>query len=358
MADVDWLDRELRHRVECVMVNPNDMSDELGVLPCIVGSSSIDRGYYTDARVSGAIGTRDWDAYIPGAWLRIYHVASTPAMGDVRRARGTFAVTDAAITGAAGSLRVQFQLSSALGVLGADYDAWPMTIGVGAKASDSIRAICRKCGRPYRFDAFADYRYTTAAALEAGKSFRSRLYAICTESGNRMEVDPYGRLVFSGYTAPRSKYPSMALDVDDARSPIADGTISPGTNLFSRANRSIVVFKDGDRVISAQADSDPASECSAERRGFVRAELHELNDLPSPQTVAHAQELAARKLKSDAAPTRTWELETIWLPLGAGDVVSFAPRRYDPFGKGGARKCLVQSVEETGMRLKLTLKEV
>ena len=358
MADIDWLDRELRHRIECVMVNPHDMSDELGLLPCTVGTVSIDRGYYTDDRMSGSIGTRGWESYITGAWLRIYHVASTPALGDVRVKRGTFAITDAAITGTAGSLRVQFQLSSALGVLGSDYDAWPMSIGKNAKASDSIRSICRKCGRPYRFDAFADYRYKTAVALEAGKSFRSRLYAICTASNNRMEVDAHGRLVFSEYIAPSRRYPSMALDVDDARSPIVDGSISPGTNLFSRPSRSIVVFKDGDKVISAQADADPSSSCSFDRRGYTRAELHELDDLPSPQTVAHAQEIAAKKLKSDTAPTRTWELETVWLPLVAGDVVTFAPRRYDHFGNGKGRKCLVQSVEESEMRLKLTLKEV
>lgn len=359
MADVDWLDRELRHRIECVMVNPHDLGNELGLLPCTVGSLTIDYGYYTDNRCSASITTADFDQYQLGLWLRIYHVASTPAMGDVRIERGTFAIYDATISSGAGRTSVQFQMQSALGAIGEDYDAWPMTIGKGATAGKTIKAICGKCGRSYRLSpTFVDYRFTSSSALEAGKSFRSRLYAVCSASGNRMDVDAHGRITFEKYTAPSERYPSMALDVDDARSPIIDGSVSLGTSLFSRPSRSVVVYKDGDSVISAQSDVASSSKVSFERRGFTKAELHELNDLSSPKTVAHVQQLASRYLKTDSAPTETWELETLWLPLKEGDVVTFAPRRYDPLGNGKARKCLVQSVTETTARLKLYLKEV
>lgn len=359
MADVDYTDRELRHRIECVMVNPHDLGNELGLLPCVVGSTTIDYGYYTDDRCSASIETADWDAYQLGSWLRIYHVVSTPAMGDVRIMRGTFAPYDATITSGAGRTTVQLQLQSALGALGEDYDAWAMTIGARASASNAIKTICNKVGRPYRLlPSFIDYRYTSSSALEAGKSFRSRLYAICSASGNRMDVDARGRLTFEKYVAPSEKYPSMFLDVDDARSVIVDGTVSLGTSQFSRPSRSIVVYKDGDEVISAQSDVASSSTASFERRGYTKAILHELDDMSSPKTVAHAQQLAAKYLKTDAAPTETWELETLWLPLKEGDVVSFAPRGLDPFGNGKARKCLVQSATETTSRIKLYLKEV
>ena len=357
MPDVDFSDREVRHRIEAVMVNPFDLSDELGLLPCIVGTLQIDRGYYTDDRCSGSISTASWDGYAEGAWLRIYHVCTADGR-DVRYERGTFAISNADISSGAGRTVFELSLMSALGAIGKDYDAWPMAIGRNALASASIRAVCEKCGRPYRTTGMADYRYTSASALEAGKSFRSRLYAICSASGNRLDVDPHGRITVTAYVNPRDKYPAYALDVDDARSVIVDGSVKPGTDRFTRASRSIVVYKDGDKVISAQSDVSETAAASFQRRGFTIAELHELEDMGDPKTVAHAQSMAKSYLKSDAAPTETWELETLWMPLDQGDVVTFAPRGLDPFGDGKARRCLVQSVEETTSRLKLTLKEV
>lgn len=359
MASVDWADREVRHRVEAVMVNPGDLDDELGVLGHVVGSAQIDRGYYTDDRMGGTIETADWAAYIPGAWLRLYHVGSTAATGDVRVERGTFAIRDAAIATGAGGTVFTFDLMSALGAIAQDYDAWPMSIGQGAKAASVIKSICEKCGRTYAIaPQFVDYLYRSASVLEAGKSHRSRLYSVCSQSGNRMGVDSHGRLTFEQYIAPAQRTPSMTLDVDGPRSIIVDGSIEPGTNLFTRPGRSVVVYKDGDKVIGAQADVAQTSPASRQRRGYTIAELHELTDMGSPKTVSHAQELARTYLASDSAPTATWQLETLWLPLDQGDVVTFAPRRYDPFGDGAARKCLVQSVEEGTYRLNLTLKEV
>lgn len=359
MAAIDWTDREVRHRVEAVMVNPGDLDDELGVLPTVVGSAQIDRGYYTDDRTGGTVETAAWDDYVLGAWIRLYHVGWTPATGDVRVERGTFAIRDSTIATGAGGIVFTFDLMSALGAISQDYDAWPMSIGQGAKASAVIKSVCEKCGRPYRTGPqFVDYLWRTGAALEAGETFRSRLFAICTQTGNRMDVDAHGRLTFRQYVAPAQRTASMTLDVDDSRSVIVDGSIEPGTNLFTRPARSVVVYKDGDKVISAQADVAQTSPTSRQRRGFTVAELHELHDMGSPKTVSHAQQLAKSYLAGDSAPTATWQLETLWLPLDQGDVVEFAPRRYDPFGDGGARKCLVQTVEETVDRLRLTLKEV
>lgn len=357
MADVDFADREVRHRIECAMVNPFDLGNEMGLLPCIVGSLQIDRGYYTDDRSSGSISTASWGDYIDGSWLRIYHVCTVDGR-DVRYERGTFAISDADISTGGGGTVFQLSLMSALGAIGRDFDAWPMTIGKNGLASSAIKTICGKCGRPYSISGMADYRYKTSAALEAGKSFRSRLYAVCSASGNRLDADSHGRITVAAYVNPKDRYPSYDLDVDDARSVIVDGSVKPGTDLFTRPSRSVVVYKDGDKVISAQSDVAESARTSYQHRGFTIAELHELDDMGDPKTVAHAQSMARSYLKSDAAPTETWELETLWMPMDQGDVVTFAPRGLDPWGSGRARKCLVQSVEETTARLKLTLKEV
>lgn len=194
--------------------------------------------------------------------------------------------------------------------------------------------------------------------MEAGKSLLSRLYEICTASSNRLDVDPHGIVTFERYANPADKDPSMLVDVGDPRSVVIDGTVVPGTDLFSRPSRSIVSHRDGDDLLAAQADLPATDPASFERRGYRIARVHELADMGGPKTVSHAQELARGYLAADSAPTGTWELETMWMPLGQGDVVSFAPRGYDPWGDGSPRKCLVQSVDEDAYSLKLKLKEV
>lgn len=355
---LDYLDREIRHSFEAVLVNPHDFNNELGKLDFDVDTVEIDRGYYTDNRVAAFLDTSAWDLYQPNAWIRLYHVAELEGATD-RIERGTFAVQDCIVQAGAGEVVFSLSLMSALGAIEFDYDSKALTIGKNAKTSAVIKSICNKCGRPYALNPeFNDYVWTTSAAFPAGESHRSRLYDVCEKSGNRMTVSTHGRLVFDKYVKPKSIYPSMTLDVDDSRSPIVDGTISPGTNLFTRTSRSVVVYKDGDKVIAAQADVDETSVVSFQQRGFTIAELHELDDMSDPKTVAHAQEIAKTYLKDDSEPTTTWELEVLWMPLDQGDVINFAPRGYDPWGSGKARKCLVQSIEETTTRMKLTLKEV
>lgn len=355
---IDYADREVRHRAEVVMVSPHDIDDELGILPHAVGTAEIDRGYYTDDREAAYLDTSSWDAYAPYSWLRIYHIAR---IGDreERIERGTYAIRKPEVQAGAGRITFSLALMSAIGALSEDYDAWPMAIGQGARASASISAICLKCKRPYVLEpSFDDYLFRSSLALEAGKPFRSRLYEICSATGNRMTVDSHGRLTFSKYIPPRERDASLLLDADDPRSSIIDGSIALHPDAFSRPSRSVVVYRDGDRIISAQADLPAESEVSAERRGYMIAELHQLVDMGDPKTVSHAQQLAREYLADGADPAQSWELQTLWMPLDQGDVVSFAPRSYDPMGDGSPRKCLVQTVEESETRLKLTLKEV
>lgn len=355
---IDYRDREVRHRIELVMVDPHDLDGELGVLPHAVGTVEMDRGYYTDDREAAYLDTSSWDEYAPYSWLRIYHIARIGDRED-RIERGTYAIKRADVQSGAGRATFSLALMSAIGVLSEDYDAWPMAIGQGARASASVSEICRKCGRPYVLDpSFVDYRFRSSLALEAGKPFRSRLYEICTASGNRMDVDSHGRITFARYIPPSEREAGTVLDADDPRSAIVDGSICPRPDLFTRPSRAVVIHRDGDRIVSAQADLPASSEASAARRGYTIAALHELADMGDPKTVSHAQQLARGRLAEDAAPARSWELLTLWMPLDQGDVVSFAPRSNDPMGDGSPRKCLVQSVEESADRLKLTLKEV
>lgn len=350
----DWHSREIRHSVELVMVNPHDLDDELGLLGHVVGSSKLMHGYYTSDRIGGTVVTRSFSSYACNAFIRVYHIAD----GE-RMERGTFAIRRSSPKTGSGSIAMELSLMSALGMISEDYDAWPMAIGVGARAGDVISAICAKAGRPYAIvEPFNDYIWRTARALDAGETLLSRLHEVCSASSNRMGVDPHGRISFSRYVNPSERDPSISIDVGDPRSVVVDGTVVPGTDLFERPSRSIVSHSDGDTLIAAQSDLPATDPASFERRGFRIAEVHELADMGSPKTVSHAQQLARAYLAADSAPSGTWELQTLWMPLGQGDVVSFAPRSYDPWGDGSPRKCLVQSIDEETGSLKLKLKEV
>lgn len=350
----DWHSREIRHRTEVVAVNPHDLDDEWGTIEHVAGSCTLVHGYYTEQRVSASVEMRSFADYPDHAFLRIYHLA-----GDERIERGTFAISRARPKTAAGAITMGLSLMSALGMISEDYDAWPMSVGQGARTKDVIAAICGKAGRAYTLSpTFVDYIWRTGRVMEAGKSLLSRLYEACSASSNRLDVDPHGLLTFEQYVNPADKDPSATIDVGDPRSIVIDGTIVPGTNLFGRPSRSIVMHGADDTFIAAQSDLPATDPASFERRGYRIAEMHELSDMGSPRTVAHAQQMARNYLASDSAPSGTWEVDTLWMPLGQGDVVDFAPRMYDPWGGGEPRRCLVQSLDEGVGTMKMLLKEV
>lgn len=350
---VDWGDPELSTTVQVLQVDAHDRDSVLGTLDFT--AVTISYGYYTDSRVSAKVTTLEADRLIDGAWLRVVLEVDgqewqqelfTGYVSGVDESRGP-----------GGMVETSLELSSALMAL--DSDALPNLFCVGERATarQAIASIMDRAGMPWRFEAGAgDYRFTSTRLYDPGESLLSVLFDVAGTADMRIDVDGHGTVVFAGYTRPASVSPAVALDSDGPRSVVLASSVGRSSDQYAAANRSIVVWKDDDdSFITGYADVPSSSSGSYARRGVRVAEVHELQDMPEPRSVAHAQQLAQRYLQDDASWGTEYQASVMWSgDVRCGDVVSFAP-------PGGAPvKVLVSAVDSDplGMRMDLTLKEV
>lgn len=352
MVTIDWSDTELDTSVSVLQVDPHDRGSILGTLP--FNSVSISYGYYTDTRVSAKVSTYDADQLIGGAWLRIVlEVVGTDYRNDLFT--GYISGLDESME--AGATKTDLELSSALKAIEGDASTALFCVGARATAQQAIAAAMAKTGMPYFVSPTAgDYRYTSQRMYDPGESWLSTLFDLAGAAGAHIDVDGRGIVTFDGYTPPASASPAWVMDAESKRSIVLSATVSRSSDIYERPNRSIVIFKDDDKIISGYADLGGGSPNSAARRGVVLAEVHELDDMPSPRSASQAQRMAQQYLQSDAASSVEWSVTAMLDPtISCGSVGLF-----NPGGNQGVHKVLVTSVDldPLTMRMDLELKEV
>ena len=349
---VDWADTELDAIVTVYQVDAHDKGAVIGTLP--IDSAAISHGYYTDTRASAKLTTWDADQLIPGAWLRV-----TMEVAGERFDLFTGFITGVDEDYQPGGVLTSLELSSTLKALETDVSTELWCVAPGATVKQAMRAIMGRSGMPWRFTATAgDYRFTEQRLYDPGEAWLSILYDLAGAADIRIEVDGRGDVVLDGYRAPSVVSPAWVLDADSPRSVVLSATASRATDQYERPNRSLVVWKDdeADRFITGYADLPALAPNSAARRGVTVTEVHELQDMPEPHSMAQAQRLAQQYLVEDAAATVEWSA-TIMLDgsITCGSVGLFGP------GNGQTvRKVMVKDmdVDPLGMRMNLTLKEV
>lgn len=350
MSEPDWTSTELLHRLKVQQLDPltHEPLAELGV-----SGGSVSWDYYADARVSASLVVPDWTEYTAGRWLRLIHsVAGT----DYERTLMTgYVWDDGGATSLSGGTSANPSLMGALKALQTDVLTAPITVAVGGYAEAVIKTICTGAvpSRSYELlSGYINHRYTSLHTIDTGTSRLSALYDVCDTAGDRLDVDGEGVVTIERYVAPSERTATMLIDADAPDTVVLDG-VSRSTSQPQEANRVLVTWRDGDESVSGYADVSSTSELAPGRRGYSIAEVKELTDMTEPHSAAHAAELAATYVKSQASQVE-WTVSTMWLPLAGGDVVMWAPPGED------ARKCLVKSCDAdlTTWTLTLTLKEV
>ena len=349
---MDWHARRGADELRVLMVSPADLSEVLGELTAVRGSS-VSQGYYNDTRCTASVSIADWGRYVPGAWLRLVHEVRG---SDYSRTLFTGFPTEDPTELRGGGVTASVTLRSSVYAMSQHVYPYLMTAGAGASASAVLERICDADSRARRFlPDFADYSFTSTRTFESCQTISSMCFDVCDLAGDRMDVDESGVVTFARYVAPAQRTAELLLDAAAADSLVVAGSVRRTSDRLSLPNAVAVSWKDGDDEVTAEASLPASHARSAARTGVTLTDYRELQDMPEPHTAAHAQELARQYLDADAAEQVEWECETLWWEASEGMVVDF-----DPGDGSGPRKCLVKNVDSTlgtSWTHRLTLKE-
>ena len=358
----NWLDGERRDRVLCELISPNGYG-HLGWLSGVT-AVRVTEGYESDTRINATVTTVEPETYIDLAMVRLIHVATFAGGEEWREVIGTFFAMRDSDTFRSGGSETTFQLRSVLYGMADDLAPHDLTVAKGSTASAAFAKMCQTCKRPRLWvDGANDARFTANRTFEAGKSYLSWLHQLANAAGNRLDVDPQGRVTMSRYVRPRDRAASMTLAWN---SPLvlASG-IRHETNASEIPSRAVVTWEhestvlvrngvyktatDGHRkgdprytkktvrsTMTAYADVAAGNAAHIDRRGFRVTTFHTEDDLGESQAVA--QQRAAQYLDEEDDPRITWEVPCRWFDVHEGDIISWLPP-----GESGYRKCLVHN---------------
>ncbi len=355
----DWRDLTMEKDLVVERVSATDIDEVLGVLEGVDrGSSSVDCGYYTDTRTSADL-TVYGDGYHRDELVRL--VVEVP-QANHRRELGLYLVKEDPASRPVSQWKYRLQLQSMLYALSTDRGGKPWVIAANAKAMTAARQMLEACNRPYLLNSPNDYAFKSAKVLDAGGSYLSRLFELCSVADDRLDVDGHGRVTISPYVQPSTKEPSLTLDMSDPRGLVAglsrssDYTSIPGRVIVHCKYTETSGGRSVDREVVGQADSTGHS--SSAVRGYMVTDFYDVADL-SPKTADRANQLARQYLQRSMSELVEWEVETPYLPLWEGDVVDLII--HDGLGQyQGRRRCLVKSmsIDLLHFDMSMTLKEV
>ena len=361
---IDWKDQTRRGELHAYMIPPQRLDDSYGELLGVDWSSlSISAGYYTDTRTSGSLSIVDGN-WIRNSFIRIvYEIPEWDYSCEI----GTYAVVSDNAVRRNGSWITTLELQSMLWTMNKDLTPAPLTLAKGSLASTALKRELDDAGREYVYPFGADAKMTGPTALESGQSKLSRAFILCNWSRTRLDVDGHGRITCKKYVEPASKTPKLSLDLLDERGVVKDG-VSRSTDWAEMPSSYILLYKYSDkdangksvdREIRAEVHLvSPKMHQVAANRGYEVSILESISDM-SPKTYARAVEIAKQRLLERTSETVEWEIETKYMPLWEGDVITLTiPDGITDYQ--GKRKCLVKSIDLTGpyLDMRMTLKEV
>ena len=353
---MDWRNKEIRHILLAEMLNPSDYT-HLGWLPITGGL--VTEKYYSDTRIQGTVETDEFDSYIDLSMIRLVHGVNFGT--DIfRETLGTFFVEVSSDTYTHGMHKAKLNLNSVLWGMQDDPVPTETTLAEGGYTADAIQQICNACRRPYIFkDTANNSRFGSNYILEAFDSYLSHLFQIADVSNNYVDCDPDGNVTIDRYISPSERPPILDLYYGDTL--IRNEPISYENGDADTYSRAIVTWQhqeegasyDDVQVITGYADVEDGDRLSLARRGYRRGTVYREDDLGN--SLVLAQSRAKEYLETDSMGIVTWEIQTKYLPLKAGDVIRWYPK------DGIERVCMITSLERSltgGFGLDIIMKEV
>lgn len=372
----NWLDGERRDRILCELVNPSGYG-HVGWLDGVT-NVRVTEGYESDTRINATVATIAPETYVDLAMVRLIHVATFAGGEEWREVIGTFFAMRGADVSQHGGTETTFQLRSALYGMSEDLAPLDLTVAKGSTASAAFAKMCQACKRPRLWvDGANDARFSANRTFAAGESYLSWLHQLANATGNRLDVDPQGRVTMSRYVRPRERAAGMRLAWNSPL--VLSSGIRRTPNAAEVPGRAVVTWEHEKKVrvrngtytygankgrpkytektvrstVTAYADAAPGSPNDIDRRGYRITSWHSEDDLGESQAVA--QQRAAQYLDEEDEPRITWEVPARWFDVHEGDVIAWLPP-----GESSWRKCLVHNLDRnlSDFVQTITLREV
>lgn len=354
--DVDWT-KPHSNDLQFIMVSPTNLSEELGEISGVLTeSASLSWGYYTDTRVSGSLELLDTTNYVRGNFIRIYH--SIPEW-NYRRPLATLIPSEDPMSLTNNHWMTKLSLQSILWSMDKDVYQYDTVVKNGQNVLDCLHAIIKSNHvRQYVDNNPNTTTYNNVYTFDGSQL--SRAFAMAKDSHNRLDVDGYGNVVISPYTAPSRRDTDHVLDLEDQNG-IITNEISVTNDFLSRPNRVIVehTFNDNSNQIKVVGVAEIKSENATgiNRRGFVISDVHTISNVDD-HSQWYVNNLAKTYLDDDQRELTTWSLQfAMYFPCTEGDRIDIiSSNKSFP----GVRKCIVKSTDLslTDMTMKVVLKEI
>ena len=359
----DWTDLKRDGEFHAYLVQPYSPTTIIEEMKGVFwDQASFSAGYYTSTRTSGQLKVIE-GAWRPNTLIRIeYEIPKW----NYRATIGTYTAKASTSTKEGDTWTQDLELYSMLYVLSRDRGKRNTLLAPRTPVSKSMKAEFEECGIKYELDGINDIQLNSPKLLEAGTPRLSRLYALCSLSGNRIDVSPYGIPTITEYKEPSKRAATFTIWTSGKDSLVFNG-ISRTNDYMETPNVAIVSYtfegenEYGDSVdqqIQAHAALQYSDQGQNRANVFPIAEYYELDDL-APASQQQAEKIALRKLEVEQHDIVEWTIPTPYLPLWEGDIVNLMITDGDRYYRG-ARKCLVKTVEISAPfgDLKLTLKEI
>lgn len=315
-----WDNPTLEHYFTVQMVDPNNLSTVRGELSGVEATGSLSLQYDSDTRASASITTAvkqgSSDGWDGTAALRIIHHVGS----NYKETLFTGFVTACPWSESNGKHEVSYTLSSTLYGMSTHRLVYAYTIAKKGSGVEALKKLFEYGYRKYTLNnGVLDYTYTSAQVYSGDKDFLEVAHDIADTCNDRIDVAPSGYVTLSKYVAPASRSPKYYFSIYDSDSPFY-GDISGDDDKSEIPGRIVVSAKDSDNELIAEAEVSSTSIYSPSRRGYKVDSYYSI-DLDDDTTQAYVNSLAKQYLEASRTPTYTMDVNMLYRPLTAGDIL-------------------------------------
>lgn len=355
-----WITTHKTNNFTFQLIDPHNLNLVRGSLTgAELDGFTITEDYNSDNKIAGKLTAIDNGSYVANSWIRILH--RVPEYGYSEELATLIPVTyDHTLEN--NLQTTQYTLESTLWAISEDMLAWHFTCGQWSTAKAAFEKICKMSYRAYQIKPNArNKQFQSTVVYELGDSLLKILYDLSSRSNNQLSVDGHGRITWSPYINPEWRNIDWEINGDDKDGIVLDDSNTWTDDYSDVTNRVIVDYKKSETVNEQQvttevignANASASSKFSSAKRGYVRAEVDQVNDL-NPANVWNANEIAQSDLDKGLSDQHiSHKIKTMYFPCHQGEIIHYTINSY-------SYKCLITNVEHDfgSMENTITMREV
>lgn len=291
---------------------------ELGELDG-VEACTVEENIESTLKASGSLTVRgEWEPGSLDEMVRVYSTSTAPGHEPATVCHGTFLVSVPSSSYSCGGASTEADLYSVLKILQDTMltDALSMPAGTGTVA---FAASLVEGARLHAVADPSEHAVSSAHAWDMGTPVLDVVNDCMGWAGfSSASVDGYGNVVLRAYAEPAGREPVAVLSDRERGGPIGGVEVTREHDPSGVPNVSIVVYspQEGEPQAACARNDDPSSEFSTVSRSREICRYEEVDELSGT-----ASAKALSNLRSAMRVVDKYEVDMLWWPVEAGDVV-------------------------------------